>query len=246
MKPFQFLATACAAGCLTFLVSCNSSTDKTAEADTTAAKVDTIAAAPLTPPPAPAAPAKIVVITQKVANYAKWKTAYDGHDSVRLAHGLHNYVVARSLTDSNNVMVALRMDDIEKAKEFGASKNLKDVMKSAGVIGAPTIDYTESVWEDNATISQTQRVRVKVKVKDWDAWRKDFDGDKQARIDAGLIDRVVAHSLGDDHQVSVVFAITDMAKAKAFMSSEYLKNRMKLSGVEGPPSSFFFDIVERH
>jgi hypothetical protein len=183
---------------------------------------------------------------QKVANYGKWKAAYDGHDTARLASGLHNYVVARGITDTNTVMVALRIDDVEKAKAFGASKNLKDVMKSAGVIGAPTIDYFENVVEDNSTISQTQRVRVKVKVKDWDAWKKNFDSHKQARIDAGLIDRVIGHSIDDDHQVSVVFAITDMEKAKAFMNSKDLKDKMKESGVEGPPSSFFFNIVERH
>ncbi|HTE30315.1 MAG TPA: hypothetical protein VK666_08070, partial [Chryseolinea sp.] len=223
MKPFQFLATACTAGCLTFLISCNSSADKKTEGDTTTAKADTIAAAPVAPPAA-AGPSRIVVIMQKVANYGKWKAAYDGHDTARLASGLHNYVVARGITDTNTVMVALRIDDVEKAKAFGASKNLKDVMKSAGVIGAPTIDYFENVVEDNSTISQTQRVRVKVKVKDWDAWKKNFDSHKQARIDAGLIDRVIGHSIDDDHQVSVVFAITDMEKAKAFMNSKDLKD----------------------
>jgi hypothetical protein len=65
-------------------------------------------------------------------------------------------------------------------------------------------------------------------------------------MDAGLIDRVVGHSIGDNHMVTVVCAITDMAKAKAFMKSKDLKDRMAKSGVEGPPSIFFYNIVEKY
>ena len=49
-------------------------------ADTTAAKKDSV-------PPAPtvaSGPVMIMNITHEVANYAKWKSAYDEHDSSRL------------------------------------------------------------------------------------------------------------------------------------------------------------------
>ncbi len=227
----------------TLLLSCNSGDKKASDtpADTTAVKKDSV------PPPAPvtAGPVMIMTITHKVANYAKWKSGYDEHDSARLAYGLHNYVICRGEEDSNMVMVALRMDDVTKAKEMGNSKELMERMKKMGVTKA-TMDYTETVMNDTTAIQQTARVMIKSKVKDWAAWKKAFDGHKQARMDAGLTDRVVGHSVGDDHSVFVVCAIADMAKAKAFMQSKDLKDKMNEAGVVGPATSFFYRIAAKY
>ena len=242
MKQFRFLATTLAASMSLFLFSCGSGDSEKKPEDKMPDSTQTKTTE--TPPPPPAKPADLMVIQHKVANYAKWKPAYESHDSVRLANGLSNYVIARGLEDSNMVLVALKMSDIEKAKAMAASPEMKDRMKKGGVIGMPTINYLEQVWQDTTTIPQTARVRVSHKVKDWTAWKKEFDDHKQARMDAGLIDRVVGHTIGDDHMVSLVFAITDMAKAKAFMNSKDLKDKMTAAGVEGPPTVFFYNIVQ--
>jgi hypothetical protein len=242
MKQVKFFATlAVAAGVL--LLSCNSGDNKgsSAAADTTAVKKDSV------PPPAPVAagPVMIMTITHKVANYAKWKSAYDEHDSNRLSYGLHNYVICRGVDDSNMVMVALRMDDVNKAKEMGSSKELMERMKKAGV-SKPSMEYTETVMNDTTAIQQTVRVMVKHKVKDWASWKKAFDSHKQTRMDAGLTDRVIGHAVGDDHSVFIVFAVADIAKAKAFMQSKDLKDKMTEAGVVGPPTSFFYRVAVRY
>ena len=84
------------------------------------------------------------------------------------------------------------------------------------------------------------------KVKDWDAWKKEFDDHKQVRMDAGLIDRALGHDINDNHQVEIVFAVTDMAKAKAFLQSKDLKDKMEKAGVEGKPDAFFYNIVKMY
>ena len=112
----------------------------------------------------------------------------------------------------------MRMDDVNKAKEMGNSKELMERMKKAGA-SKPSSEYTETVMNDTTAIQQTVRVMVKHKVKDWDTWKKAFDSHKQARMDAGLTDRVIGHVAGDDHSVILVFAVADLAKAKAFMES---------------------------
>jgi hypothetical protein len=242
MKHVNFFATlVVAAGIL--LLSCNSGGEKKGPdtpADSAVAKKDT------TPVPAPAGPVMIMTITHKVADYAKWKSGYDGHDSVRVAHGLHNYVIARGFEDSNMVMVALKMDDVSKAKEMGGSKEMMDRMKKAGVTGSASLDYTETVMNDTTAIQQTVRLMVKHKVKDWGAWKKAFDDHKQARMDAGLTDRVVGHTVGDDHRVTLVFAVADVNKAKAFIKSKDLKDKMNEAGVDGAPTFFFYRIAVRY
>lgn len=246
MKQLKFFTTVSVASGMLFLSACNSSENKTTTTEP-ATTTDTTAKTE-TPPSTstPAGPTSIMSIKHKVANFAKWKIAYDAHDSIREANGLHNYVIARGTEDSNMVMVALKMDDVNKAKQWAAMPELKDRMKKAGVIGPVTMDYTTTVMNDTTDIQQTVRLIVKHKVKDWDAWKKVFDAHKQARMDAGLTDRVLGYTIGDNHNVTIVFAVADVNKAKTFMNSKDLKDRMKEGGVEGKPSFFFYRIAQKY
>lgn len=246
MKRLKFLAVIGSAAGMLLVGSCNSGENKSNEnaTDTTTTKTDTTTA--MTPTPTPSGPTSIMSIKAKVANYAKWKAAYDSHDSIRLASGLHSYIIARGTEDSNMVLVAMKMDDVDKAKQFSASPGLKERMKKGGVIGTPLIDFVTTVMNDTTAIDQTVRLMVRHKVKDFDAWKKAFDDHKQARMDAGLTDRVLGYTVGDNHNVFVVLAVSDMAKAKAFMNSKDLKDKMKTGGVEGVPTFFFYRIVQKY
>ena len=226
-----------------FLSSCNSGGDKKADekmGDSSTVNKET------PPPPPPPGPSSIMIVRSKVANYAKWLPSYESHDSVRLSFGLHSYLICRGTEDSNTVMVAIIMDDVNKAKEMANSKELKERMKKSGVVGPPMIDFLQAVMNDTTAIQQTVRLMVRHKVKDWDAWKKVYDSHKQARMDAGLTDRVLASSAGDNHNVTLVFAVSDMDKAKAFMNSQDLKDKMKEAGVEGPPDFFFYKVAKRY
>jgi predicted house-cleaning NTP pyrophosphatase (Maf/HAM1 superfamily) len=46
--------------------------------------------------------------------------------------------------------------------------------------------------------------------------------------------------------VTVAFAVTDLAKAKAFLASKDLKDKMSAAGVEGPPAFFFYKVTESY
>ena len=239
MKPVNLLRNIFFSAIFMLSVSCNTGGDKK---DSQSAK-DSMAAAAAAKPPAAQ---EFMTIKHKLANYAKWKPMYDADDSARMANGLHNYVIARGVDDSNMVLVAVHMDDVIKATAFAANPALKEVMKKAGVMGAPETDYLHSVMNDTTAIQQTIRVMIKHRVKDFAVWKKSFDEHKPARMEAGLTDRVIAYTIGDDHQVTLVFAVADLAKAKAFSESKALADRMKAAGVEGPPSVFYYRIVQKY
>jgi hypothetical protein len=188
----------------------------------------------------------MLVVSHKVANYAKWKMAYDGHDSARLAAGLHNYVLARGFMDSNMVMVVLKVDDTAKAKAFGKDPGLKKAMQKGGVIGAPTIMLYTATWQDTATVKAIVRSQTMFMVKDWDAFVKSFEEGKQERMDNGIVDRVIGHDLSDNKKVSLVTAVLDTAKAFAYYKSDALKKRREASGVIGEPKRFLFNVVQRY
>lgn len=242
MKQLKFLSSA-AIGML-MLFSCNSGSDEktTATDSTVTTPVDTTAQ---TKPEAPAAPSMVMLVRHKVGNFAKWMAAYEGHDSARLAYGLHNFVVCRGIQDSNMVMVALHMDDSAKAHQFATMPGLKEAMQKGGVVGPPKFMYMETLWHNDATDTSATRVIVMQKVKDYDAWKKVFDSDKQARTDAGMTDRSVGRASGDPHVASVVLAISDLKKAEDFTKSKALKDKMMEGGVEGAPDIFFYHVVKQ-
>jgi hypothetical protein len=54
----------------------------------------------------------------------------------------------------------------------------------------------------------------------------------------------MARSADDPNMVALVFAITDMEKAKASINSEAKKKLMKDGGVEGVPQMFYYRLVD--
>ena len=86
---------------------------ETESGDTTAATTptpDTVATA--------ATPSHMMIVRHRVKDFARFKSSYDSHDSLRKAHGLHSFLVGRGVEDPNMVLVAVRVDDVEKAKAF--------------------------------------------------------------------------------------------------------------------------------
>lgn len=242
MKQFKFLMPFAVGVSMTaVLFSCNSGGEKKADEP---AK-DTTAVTTPEPPAAPVKPANIMIVIHKVSNFTKWLPSYESHDSLRLANGLHSAMLARGTKDTNMVMVVVRMDDAAKAKEFAASPGLKDAMKKSGVIGAPTISYLDMQRLDT-TVTEVSRVLISHKVKDWDAWLKIFDADKPNRMAAGLTDRALGYSVGDNHSVTIALAVSDMKKADDFSKSPELKKKMEEGGVEGPPTFFYYTVVKNY
>ena len=214
------------------------STDSTA-ADTTTAvvtpKITTITT-----------PQNMLVVTHKVSNYAKWKTSYDEHDSIRLVNGIHSYVIGRGLKDSNMILVAVKVDDTTKAKAFAKDPGLKKAMQKGGVMGMPTFTLTTMTFEDTATISSDLRSRTTFTIKDWAAWQKAFEEGKQERLDNGIAVRAYGHNSDNDKKVVLVTAIMDTAKAFAYYKSDMLKKRRDASGVIGEPERFLYRVVQRY
>jgi hypothetical protein len=83
-----------------------------------------------------------IFVRHKVNDYAKWRKAYDGFESTRIKLGAKGHAVYRDVDDGNDVTAWHDFDNLEAAKAFSSSNELKAAMKGAGVIGAPTIWIT--------------------------------------------------------------------------------------------------------
>lgn len=81
-------------------------------------------------------------VRHPVEDYSRWKKAYDDFGSERNAMGVRGDAVYQTAGKPNDVTIWHDFDSLEAAQAFASSDRLKEVMRSAGVAGAPTIWFT--------------------------------------------------------------------------------------------------------
>lgn len=231
---------------IVFITACGGGSQKKAETDSIANPDSVIVNSMPAANTIITTPQNMMIATHKVANFEKWIISYEGHDSIRLANQIHSYVIGRGLMDSNLVMVAVKVDDIAKAKAFSKDPGLKKAMQQSGVISTPVFSFVTMTFQDTAIVHTAIRSRSVFKVKDWDTWQKAFEEGKQDRLDNGIIVRAYGHDADDNHKVVVVTALMDTAKASAYWKSDMLKSRMEAAGVIGMPERYMFQVVRRY
>jgi hypothetical protein len=85
-----------------------------------------------------------LLIRHKVKEFKTWKTGYDGHQSKRTEAGLTEKYLLRNSDDANEVVILFEVQDINRAKAFAASADLREKMQEVGVVDKPDIYFLES------------------------------------------------------------------------------------------------------
>ena len=80
-----------------------------------------------------------LLVHHKVQNFDTWKSAYDAHVGARDQAGLRELHLLRGATDRNDVVALFAADDLERARAFVRSDDLRSIMQKAGVVGAPVL-----------------------------------------------------------------------------------------------------------
>ncbi|MGZ3874242.1 MAG: hypothetical protein ACXVJD_15065, partial [Mucilaginibacter sp.] len=207
----------------TALFSCGGSGTKTG--DTTAkAAADTTkkmaAASPFT------APFDVVDVRHDVKDYDKWRPVFDADSTNRKANGGQDLVVARDADNANSLLVVVKVSDLAKARAMMVDPKLKAAMDKGGVTSKPDINFYHIIrFAGDPTAKQF--VVVNHKVKDFAAWLKVYDGEGPAkRASEGMVDIALGRGVDDTTMVHIAFVVTDMAKAKAAITSEDKKKLM--------------------
>jgi hypothetical protein len=86
-----------------------------------------------------------VVVRHPVADYDKWRAAFDGHDGARTEAGMKGWSVNTAADDGNAVIAFVQSDDMAKVRSFTADPSLEKVMTEAGVNGPPSFTFVEHV-----------------------------------------------------------------------------------------------------
>ena len=82
-------------------------------------------------------------------------------------------------------------------------------------------------------------ILIRHKVADFGKWKPVYEDHRFAREAAGLKDLHLWRNEGDPTEIIVLFEASDLAKAKEFIGSSDLKEKMQAAGVQGAPDIMF-------
>jgi hypothetical protein len=84
------------------------------------------------------------LLTQhRVRDYEEWRPHFDRHEQTRVSAGISNPRVYRNASDPNDLVLLFDVADVERAKQFGQSQDLRETMEQAGVVMPPTVRVLE-------------------------------------------------------------------------------------------------------
>lgn len=81
-------------------------------------------------------------VRHEVADFGKWRKAYDDFDGERRGMGVVGDTVCCSVDNDKEVTVTHDFESLDKANAFMESPRLKEVMTAAGVTSQPTVWFT--------------------------------------------------------------------------------------------------------
>ncbi len=87
-----------------------------------------------------------LLVHHEVADYSTWKTVFDSSLDWRTKQGERNCRIFRGVQNPNELTLMCEWESFERAQAFIGSGELKTRMASAGVKGAPRVDYLTEMF----------------------------------------------------------------------------------------------------
>lgn len=84
-----------------------------------------------------------LLVQQSVEDYNKWKAVFDEHGAARQAAGSKGGFVLRNADDPNQITILLEWDNLDSARAFAGSDELREAMQRAGVTGPPNVYFLD-------------------------------------------------------------------------------------------------------
>ena len=86
-----------------------------------------------------------LLVRHKVEDSERWKPGFEEHGANRKESGSKGVRLFRNADDPNETVIITEWDDLEKARQFAQSDDLRETMQRLGVAGQPDILFLEEV-----------------------------------------------------------------------------------------------------
>ena len=85
-----------------------------------------------------------MLVRHQVRDFPEWKRGYDAHLPKRVEAGLTEKYLLRGADDPNQLVLMFEAQDLNRAKAFAESAELKETMQKVGVVDKPDIYFLNS------------------------------------------------------------------------------------------------------
>lgn len=186
-----------------------------------------------------------VVFGHEVRDYDVWKQVHQDMGSVREEWGITDAYLMRGADEDSVVWMMMTAPGKTAARGFMVDPNLARLMETEGAEGEVYRAILASGYTNSLDpVDFPNRIIVQHEVRDFDAWKRVFDGHTGSRQRAGVVDLFVSYPVGDTTDVHMMFGVTDESNLVSYMSSAPLRAAMRLSGVVGEPRAYFVQTAE--
>ena len=182
-------------------------------------------------------PPAAVIVSYKVGDFDQWKTVFEAGEANRAASGFLGHHVNRAEGDPNTLAIYFAISDVEAARAYAASDDVKALMQNATVVSAPDMAWATPVLESIVWDRELPAVMISHAVADFEAWLEEYSSDEAnvMRQAGGIIGHAVNRSI-DNPNVAVVYHQAETFDAlHALTSSDELRLVMKEAGVTSEP-----------
>jgi hypothetical protein len=87
-----------------------------------------------------------VLVHHQVADYTNWRSVFDAALDFRHHGGECTCRIFRKAGNPNDLTLLFDWEDVERAKHFMSSDELRERMRQAGVVGVPEIQYLAEMY----------------------------------------------------------------------------------------------------
>ena len=86
-----------------------------------------------------------LLVRHKVKDYTKWKPIFDEHSAKRKAGGSKGGRLFRSTSDPNELVILFEWEDVNKARQFSESWDLRQAMDRGGCSPNLAVRFLERI-----------------------------------------------------------------------------------------------------
>jgi heme-degrading monooxygenase HmoA len=91
-----------------------------------------------------------LLVRLKVADYVTWKQVFDDNDDLHRANGAKADRIFRNAADPNEVMILFDWDNLDRARLFIQSDEVREAMTRAGVADQPDVWFLDEANQPSA------------------------------------------------------------------------------------------------
>jgi hypothetical protein len=149
----------------------------------------------------------------------------------------HRVNVERDNPNALHVYVAVT--DLQKAREFAASDELRQRMIKAGVIGPPQLTWLTPVREEVDQERRLPAIMIRHQVADFDAWLNRYNQADEMRLERGIVGHAVNQLLDDPSTAFVYHQAESFDALERCFADDALRAAMQEAGVTSEPDVTF-------